>query len=98
MADDLIWFWQGTDGGGGGGQDGASAYEVAVENGFVGSQTEWLASLHGSDGADGQPGDDGADGQSVTVLTFAASDEAGYNAAVAANAGNPLVLVVRYAT
>lgn len=35
--------------------------------------------------------------QPLTVLSFAAADQAGYDAAVAANAGNPLVLVVRYA-
>ena len=32
------------------GFDGLSAYEIAVENGFVGSETEWLASLQGADG------------------------------------------------
>lgn len=26
---------------------GASAYEVAVANGFVGTETEWIESLHG---------------------------------------------------
>lgn len=35
------------------GQDGKSAYEIAVENGFVGTETEWLESLKGSDGKDG---------------------------------------------
>ena len=29
---------------------GKSAYEVAVENGFSGTETEWLASLTGADG------------------------------------------------
>ncbi|MEI6132968.1 MAG: hypothetical protein WCQ41_09140 [Bacillota bacterium] len=32
------------------GVDGKSAYEVAVTNGFVGTQVQWLASLHGADG------------------------------------------------
>ncbi len=32
------------------GEDGASAYEVAVENGFVGTEQEWLASIQGKDG------------------------------------------------
>lgn len=32
------------------GQDGKSAYEIAVENGFVGTEEEWLASLKGADG------------------------------------------------
>lgn len=30
---------------------GLSAYEIAVKNGFEGSETEWLASLKGEDGA-----------------------------------------------
>lgn len=29
---------------------GKSAYEIAVENGFVGTEAEWLQSLHGKDG------------------------------------------------
>lgn len=37
-------------GGSGTGSDGASAYEIAVKNGFVGTETEWLESLHGKDG------------------------------------------------
>lgn len=32
------------------GDDGASAYEVAVSNGFVGTEVEWLAFLKGADG------------------------------------------------
>lgn len=38
------------------GEDGKSAYQVAVDNGFVGTESQWLASLKGD------PGDDGADG------------------------------------
>ena len=49
-------------GGNGGGADGKSAYEIAVENGFVGTEAEWLDSLHGADGADG------ADGISPTIV------------------------------
>lgn len=44
------------------GADGASAYEVAVANGFVGTELQWLASLVGADGAQGPPGNDGAPG------------------------------------
>ncbi|MBR1748101.1 MAG: trypsin-like peptidase domain-containing protein [Clostridia bacterium] len=33
-----------------------TAYDIAVRNGFVGTEEEWLASLHGKDGADGQDG------------------------------------------
>lgn len=44
------------------GKDGKSAYEIAVENGFVGTETEWLESLKGADGKDGINGKDGVDG------------------------------------
>ena len=47
------------------GKDGRSAYEIAIENGFVGTVAEWLESLKGRDGIDGKdglPGKDGADG------------------------------------
>lgn len=51
-----------------GGRNGMSAYEIAVKNGFEGTEQEWLASLRGEDGYtpvkgkdyfDGQPGKDG---------------------------------------
>ena len=47
------------------GTDGKSAYEIAVEHGFVGTEAEWLESLKGIDGkngADGLPGKDGKNG------------------------------------
>lgn len=47
------------------GKDGCSAYEIAIENGFVGTAAEWLESLkgmNGVDGKDGLPGKDGKDG------------------------------------
>ena len=72
----------GGNGGGGGtgpagprGPQGYSAYEIAVGQGFVGTEAEWLESLQGADGApgspgapgqDGQPGQDGAPGQDGT--------------------------------
>ena len=40
-------------GGGGSGTAGKSAYEIAVDDGFVGTETEWLESLKGVDGTDG---------------------------------------------
>lgn len=48
---------------GGGGASGKSAYEVAVDNGFEGTEEEWLESLQGKPGADGAPGAPGADGK-----------------------------------
>jgi hypothetical protein len=35
------------------GKNGLSAYEIAVENGFEGTEEEWLESLQGEDGKDG---------------------------------------------
>jgi hypothetical protein len=37
------------------GADGDSAYEIAVANGFSGTEAQWLASLVGATGADGDP-------------------------------------------
>ena len=45
------------------GKDGKSAYEIAVEHGFVGTETEWLESLKGVDGKDGVNGKNGCDGR-----------------------------------
>ena len=51
------------------GKDGRSAYEIAIENGFVGTVAEWLESLKGrndidgKDGKDGLPGKDGTNGK-----------------------------------
>jgi len=60
LAEDVDAALATVDGGGGG--DGASAYEVAVANGFVGTEAEWLESLVGADGAQGPQGDPGPQG------------------------------------
>ncbi len=39
-------------------QNGKSAYEIAVENGFEGSEEEWLGSLKGAKGDKGENGSD----------------------------------------
>lgn len=64
-----------------GGTDGKSAYEIAVDHGFVGTEEEWLASLEGPQGEQGPQGPqgeqgpqgpagaDGSDGVSVTGAT-----------------------------
>lgn len=41
------------------GIDGLSAYQIAVQNGFVGSNSEWLNSLKGAAAAKGEDGDRG---------------------------------------
>lgn len=47
------------------GVDGLSAYQIAVKNGFIGTEKEWESSLKGEKGdpgKDGLPGADGRDG------------------------------------
>ena len=44
------------------GSDGLSAYQIAVNHGFTGSETEWLASLKGERGQQGERGSDGLNG------------------------------------
>lgn len=75
--------------GSGSGSPGKSAYEVAVDNGFEGTEAEWLSSLEGpqgpkgdqgepgvqgEQGATGPPGADGADGTDGVSVTGATSD------------------------
>lgn len=44
------------------GTDGLSAYQIAVENGYVGTEDEWLLSLVGANGTNGINGTNGAKG------------------------------------
>lgn len=46
---------------------GKSAYEIAKENGFDGTEAEWLASLKGATGAAGANGKDGENGETPYV-------------------------------
>ena len=60
---------------------GKSAYEIAKENGFDGTEAEWLASLKGATGAAGADGKDGEDGKTPYVGDngnwFVGSDDTG---------------------
>lgn len=69
-------------------RDGDSAYEVALKNGFEGTEEEWLASLKGEKGKDGNvdfteltpeqmESIKGKDGESVTVTNITESTEDG---------------------
>lgn len=51
------------------GADGASAYQIAVSNGFVGTEAAWLLSLKGTPGTPGTNGIDGSDGSPGTPGT-----------------------------
>lgn len=76
----------GGGGGGGTGPAGKSAYEIAVDHGFEGSEEEWLASLPGEDGKDGAAGADGKDGYTPVkgVDYYTEADKAEMVAAVLA--------------
>lgn len=71
------------------GKDGLSAYEVAVENGFEGSETEWLTSLKGEQGEKGDKGDTGIGVSGVYVGSGDMPD--GYNVQIDPN-GDALAL------
>ncbi|MDM7515551.1 hypothetical protein QUF07_02375 [Lentilactobacillus sp. TOM.63] len=62
------------------GDDGLSAYQIAVINGYKGSQTEWLASLVGATGLKGDKGDAGKDFRIVkTFPSISAMNGAGFS-------------------
>lgn len=44
------------------GQNGLSAYEIAKNGGFIGTEEDWLKSLKGADGAKGEQGEQGIQG------------------------------------
>lgn len=67
------------------GIDGKLAYEIAAENGYTGTESQWLASLKGDKGDIGLTGANGADGFSPssnvvttdTVITITVTDKNG---------------------
>lgn len=56
------------------GDPGDSAYKIALENGFKGTESEWLDSLRGEQGIQGIPGEPGKDGSDY-ILTEADKQE-----------------------
>jgi hypothetical protein len=73
------------------GDPGDSAYEIAVANGFSGTESEWLDSLEGADsvvaGPPGDPGEPGVTGDGFTggsydastgIVTFTSDDGLGF--------------------
>ena len=69
---------------------GYSAYEIAVQNGFEGTEAEWLASLKGETGADGQ------DGSSATIQVGTVSTGAAGSDAVVTNVGTSSAAVFNF--
>lgn len=80
------------------GADGMSAYEVAVNNGFSGTETEWLESLRGKNGEDGEkgePGKDGADGITPVIkIGSVMTGEPGTKASVSISNASTTVEVI----
>lgn len=61
------------------GKDGKSAFEIAKDNGFVGTEDEWLESLIGKDGENGQAGQAGEDGKTTYLHIAYGTDINGAN-------------------
>ena len=61
------------------GANGKSAYEIAVDAGYSGTEAQWLASLEGSDGKDGSDGQNGADGKNGIDGTNGTNGKDGVN-------------------
>lgn len=75
------------------GPDGESAYQIAVANGFVGTEAQWLASLIGLPGEDGT---DGTNGSSATLsVGTTTTGLAGSNASVT-NSGTSAAAVFNF--
>lgn len=68
------------------GADGASAYEIAVAGGFVGTEAAWLASLVGPQGPQGEAGPTGATGPQGDPGAAGATGPAGADGADGASA------------
>ena len=58
------------------GEQGESAYEVAVDNGFAGSESDWLASLQGEQGPSGPTGPEGPAGGGPRSVVYDGDDQA----------------------
>lgn len=56
-------------------ENGKSAYEIAVANGFSGTESEWLKSLKGADGKDGVDGKDGKDGVTPSLSDYLKAED-----------------------
>lgn len=87
------------------GAEGWSAYDIAVANGFAGTEAEWLASLEGPQGPQGEQGEQGPPGvsastyvhyQSIPEAEWVIDHNLGYypNVAVEDSTGKPLLVAV----
>jgi autotransporter adhesin len=58
------------------GEQGESAYEIAVSNGFAGTESAWLDSLRGPSGPSGPTGPEGPAGGGPRSVVYDADDQA----------------------
>lgn len=77
------------------GFQGESAYEIAVKNGYTGTETEWLASLVGEQGPQGEQGPAGTSPsasvtQTDTGATVTITDSSGTTTASLTNGTTPV--------
>lgn len=54
---------------------GYSAYDIAVEHGFIGTEDEWLLSLKGEQGDKGDKGDEGDKGDQGDAYVLTQADK-----------------------
>jgi hypothetical protein len=71
-----------------------SAYAVAVANGFVGSVKEWLTSLKGEKGKDGERGPAGADGKAPQLKIGTVTTGSTASASITGTAEEPQLNLV----
>lgn len=71
------------------GRDGKSAYQLAVDGGFEGTEEEWLASLKGADGGQGTAGAPGKSAYQYAVDGGYTGTEEEFSALIAAGSWIP---------
>lgn len=86
----------GTGSNGKDGENGLSAYELAVQSGFIGTLTEWLVSLKGANGKDGADGKDGIDGKNGADGINGADGKDGTNGKDGANGLSAYEIAVQH--
>ncbi len=72
------------------GNDGLSAYEIAVINGFAGTEAEWIVSLKG------EPGENGEDGISPTISIGTVATGAPGTEASVTNSGTDTAIILDF--
>lgn len=74
------------------GETGDSAYETAVINGFIGTESEWLASLVGPQGPQGETGPQGPQGETGEGLNILGTLNDESELPISANIGDAYII------